>query len=478
MSPGGAPPVPGRSRHPAAAACGLAAALLFVLYETTMPFDFRFTAAQLADGWAKAALRPFTVPGGGPSGLVDVAGNIPLFVPLGFFLALVPLLGRAGRWRPPLLALAGTAVSLSVETLQLFSPLRYPQSTDVITNTLGAAAGVLLAVGGGQALFDRLVDGFLRRLRDDPLSLLVGGLTAAILVGALLPFDLSISPRHLARQWRELDLSRMGAAAAPGGRLTAWTGLLKLGWLFAFWGAATAHWLGGRRRRPWLAAVAGGAALAVAAEGLQLFVVSRTLDVHDPLAGLLGAAAGATIALSARRLGLSGRASLALALAGYGCYLALDLVSPLDPPLVKALLRGDAPAGRPLLFEPVPFHETALATRMMVLGDWAARAARFVPLGAWLAWSGSRAGRRWLLAAAIVAAALGLELLEGRIGMARGDMTDVVMAAAGLATGWFLGERLAVRWGLGGVAARAPRARAAAGAAPASAPAAPREERP
>ncbi len=289
------------------------------------------------------------------------------------------------------------------------------------------------------------MDRSLARLRDDPGAALATGLTLAILAGALLPLDLSLSRASLRHHLRAADLSLFAPDGPPAGRLTTAIGLLKLAWIFSFWGAATALRLAGRARRPFLSTLLAGALLALLAEGLQLFVVSRTLDPFDPLAGLAGVAAGAALALGGRAIGLGDRAQLGLALAGYGCYLALDLVSPLDAPLVRSLLQGEVPAPHPLLFDPLPFRDAGDQPRMMVLGDWAARLLRFAPLGAFVRLVPRTAATRWAVAGAVVAAALGLELLEGRLGAGRGDMTDVVMAAAGLVVGWSFAARLAPR---------------------------------
>ncbi len=442
----GSPPAPpGLSRHPAAAWWGVAAAIVFIVYETTMPFDFHFTAAQWRAGLARSALDLFGSRGRDLFGLADTVGNLLLFVPLGFFLALAPLAARFRQFRPWLLALLAMALSAAVETSQLFSPRRYTQTSDVLLNTVGAAAGLALARAGGRALFDRAVDRALDRLRHDPRTVLAFGLTAAILAGALLPLDLSISRASLLSHLRAADLSLFAPNEPPGSRLTTGIGLLKMAWIFSFWGAATALWFAGRARRPLVSTLLAGAVLALLAEGLQLFVISRTLDPFDPLAGLAGVFAGAALALGGRAIGLGDRALLGLALAGYGCYLALDMISPLDAPLVSSLLQGELPTAHPFCFDPLPFRDAGVQPRMMVLGDWGARLLRFAPLGAFLRLVPRRAAARWGIAAATVAGALGLELLEGRLGAGRGDMTDVVMAAAGLVVGWSFAARLASR---------------------------------
>ncbi len=70
----------------------------------------------------------------GYRGLSDVLANVALFLPFGFFVAF------GGRGRP---WLAGCALSVAVELLQLTLPSRSPSLIDVTTNSLGAALGGL-----------------------------------------------------------------------------------------------------------------------------------------------------------------------------------------------------------------------------------------------------------------------------------------------------------------------------------------------
>lgn len=70
----------------------------------------------------------------GDRGLADAILNLALFVPLGAALAF-------GRIRTPRILLAGMAVSMAVELLQLYIPGRDPSAGDLLFNTLGAALG-------------------------------------------------------------------------------------------------------------------------------------------------------------------------------------------------------------------------------------------------------------------------------------------------------------------------------------------------
>src|SRR3546814_9053755 len=78
----------------------------------------------------------------------DTVMNTAGFVPLGLVLGL--WLGRRRLWR--WLALpAVLAVSLFLETSQMFIPNRYPSINDVIMNLLGGGLGVLLSYGAVRA---------------------------------------------------------------------------------------------------------------------------------------------------------------------------------------------------------------------------------------------------------------------------------------------------------------------------------------
>lgn len=99
---------------------GLALAVVLVL--TLSP-------ARPYGGLNPIATRPSGLPG-----LLDLAGNVLLFVPLGFALA-----ARGVRFTT--IVASGLACSAAIEALQVFVPGRYPTLSDLVTNTTGSAAG-------------------------------------------------------------------------------------------------------------------------------------------------------------------------------------------------------------------------------------------------------------------------------------------------------------------------------------------------
>ncbi len=72
----------------------------------------------------------------------DVLVNLVGFLPLGFLLGVWA--SSRGR-RPWFAVLAVIGTSLAIEVLQVAIPLRYPTVNDLIFNTLGGSAGIVLA---------------------------------------------------------------------------------------------------------------------------------------------------------------------------------------------------------------------------------------------------------------------------------------------------------------------------------------------
>jgi len=117
-----------------------------------------FLVALYALAIVYASLQPFapwiTPPPGTPFFLFapwgrwtryDVIINAVAYAPFGFFVALVP------RHRPPpgrlsVAIAAGAAMSFTMETLQMFVPPRDASVVDLISNTMGAALGGIVAV--------------------------------------------------------------------------------------------------------------------------------------------------------------------------------------------------------------------------------------------------------------------------------------------------------------------------------------------
>ncbi|MDD2927187.1 VanZ family protein [Rhodoferax sp.] len=75
----------------------------------------------------------------------DVVANVLGYMPLGFLLALSALRTGRGRLAFRLALLAGTGLSLLMETLQTYLPDRVPSNLDLILNVVGTLLGALSA---------------------------------------------------------------------------------------------------------------------------------------------------------------------------------------------------------------------------------------------------------------------------------------------------------------------------------------------
>ncbi|MFH1841762.1 MAG: VanZ family protein [bacterium] len=432
---------PGQSRYSVAVAWCLGFTLLFILYETMLPFRFNWSAAQLAAGWERATLLPFRGPDGLVSARSDIVGNIALFVPFGLLLTLSSWLTRAGKHRLPWLVLGGLGLSLAIKSTQLFAPMRFAQTTDLITNTVGSGLGVLVALRPGRALFDAACDSFLAHLRHDPTPLIVLGLTTAALLGALLPLDLSLSKTWIRHSLRTLNLDLL-TPFPPASGLAPWLALIKAAWLYLFWGAATAQLLRGRAY-PLLWVLGWGGLLVLVSEASKLFVVSQDLTLIEPVVSWCTCGLGAALLLWGHQLGLTGRALGRCFAVGYLVYLIADTVSPLAPQVLQSLLHGIPPVLGPWRFQPIPFLAAPQLQTVTALGEWSARLVRFLPLGAAIHLVVARPARRWCAVITAAGAVLLLQLLVGAISPWPGDMTEVILAWAGLAGGWYIGGQLA-----------------------------------
>ncbi len=130
-------------RHNSVPSFGFIAAVLLVLY-ATFPWDI-----ELRPHLARVQWIPFWEPGRHrPPSLWDLAENVLLFVPFGFF---GPLCQRQVQQRAIVpgafaIGLGGLALSCCVEGLQILSPTRTPSASDVATNVIGTIVGATVAL--------------------------------------------------------------------------------------------------------------------------------------------------------------------------------------------------------------------------------------------------------------------------------------------------------------------------------------------
>ena len=130
------------ARHRTAAWPLAAVYAVLVVYASLYPFE----------GWRLQGIAPWSflwAPWPRYWSRFDLVANVLGYAPLGFFIALAWLRDpRRRRWAAVLLALAlCSALSLCMESLQMWLPRRVPSNADALLNALGALLGALVARG-------------------------------------------------------------------------------------------------------------------------------------------------------------------------------------------------------------------------------------------------------------------------------------------------------------------------------------------
>lgn len=154
----------------------------------------------------------------------DLVSNLLGYMPLGFLLALVALRTGSTKWRWGLVVLAPFVLSLGLETLQVFLPVRVPSNVDLGLNTLGGWLGVATA----WALARAGLLGHWQRFRS---SWFVADAQGALVLMALWPVAL-LYPAPV-----PFGLGQVWSRAEP--LLVTWLSEVLSGGAFEHWAPAT-----------------------------------------------------------------------------------------------------------------------------------------------------------------------------------------------------------------------------------------------
>jgi glycopeptide antibiotics resistance protein len=270
----------------------LLAYLLFVIYGSLVPLDFR--PRPLAEALAAFAAIPFLDLGIGSR--ADWAANLLLFIPLAFLATQL----AAGLRSPParllahILIVAGAAaLAIGIEFTQLFFPPRTVSQNDILAEGLGGLIGTLLGIILGPR-FRLWLDALWRSetSRDKSTRLLHGYLLLLLLFN-ILPLDLTISPVELFHKWREGKVVLVPFTSGPSALSDfIYQTLTDI----AIWIPAGLLWARSPRRFN-VSQIGGlGLLVALAIEVLQLFVYSRYTVATDVILGGVGATLGGLLA--------------------------------------------------------------------------------------------------------------------------------------------------------------------------------------
>jgi glycopeptide antibiotics resistance protein len=300
-----------------------AAAILFVVYASTLPFAFVTDAAAIHGHWAGAIQRSAVSELSGLS-KADVLQNVLLFVPIGFIG--VASLARTRRFGSLLIAVAAAAaLSTASELLQLLTVNRLTSLWDIWANIAGAALGgatYLVVQPTSARLWNALPESTLERRRVIP----VWGAAIVVIVAACEPFDITLD---VGTVW-----TKVKPFVADG--LWMWRPLtdeLLTALRFAMLAFLAAEWLRSTNTRRWPARALSALAcafLAITLELTQFLITSRSPSLQDLTAAMSGVVAGVVLAPMLMRLVRAPALTIAVltAMAAVPFYLQPFVVSP------------------------------------------------------------------------------------------------------------------------------------------------------
>jgi VanZ family protein len=262
---------------------------VFILYGTTIPFDFVLDRQQVLAHLSRMTLNPLISPDSGTRvSIPDFVGNVLLFVPLGFF-GIWSLAGRrASVSRIVWLTLLGFALSSAVETLQLFTVDRTSSVADVFANSLGAMAGAIAATflraSGRRLVVAASARGIAGVASFYPL------LVATLLLCAAVwePFDVTLDVGSVVSKIRAL-LHDPWQGGPLSDEALSWTQHLLFTSILLMW----LRDIGARGATATAAIVGIGGAVAL--EASQLFIGSRMPGLWDATVGAAGSLCGLAV---------------------------------------------------------------------------------------------------------------------------------------------------------------------------------------
>jgi glycopeptide antibiotics resistance protein len=424
------PPPGGRPRrlHPLTLLAFLWGA--FVLYGTTIPFDFSADPATVDQGWRELRssahrlvhlLRP---------SWSDIVSNLLLFFPWSALLAARGRLAGRGLALAALVAIGtGASFSVAVEYLQIYARSRYASVWDVTLNVVGAAAG-FVAGWLAPAVYRRVAPRIAAAAASRPLTVLSAAVALLGWFSALAPYELSLDVGSLRH---EVRLARVIPFGPTIGHETVITdpllcgaevaAALVLGGLFSL---ALREW----GRSGWARILGAGAAvggLSVFMEACQLFVVGRRTDLTSSALYMAGGLMGAGIVALAPRKTPAQWAGPALA--GWAISTLFEYTAPLSFGMPSR-----AELARALW---IPFLGYFRRMDMTAVSDLLLQTLNFVPMGALLAFLKPALKLGHIVAAGFAAGAA-FEALQLFNPYRTSDSTDAVLAALGAGVGYVL----------------------------------------
>src|SRR5690606_11005048 len=161
-----------------------------------------------------------------PFSRTDAVSNVLLFMPWGGLFAFRRAQRGAGAWAVILGAtVGGMALSLLVETCQLFAPGRTTSPIELATNTAGAALGALAGWEPGRRAWPAWSPRLARVVDERPVAACAAAAAAGLVVAGLSPFDVSIDLGDLRGAVKQVRLVPFGPSlggATPPAEPWSW----------------------------------------------------------------------------------------------------------------------------------------------------------------------------------------------------------------------------------------------------------------
>ncbi|RMG82697.1 MAG: VanZ family protein, partial [Bacteroidetes bacterium] len=169
--------------------------VLFIVYNTLIPFKPYLELWKIVRNLNRVELVPF-IARGRLNPLTDLVGNVILFMPFGFFVALY-FIHLKKTLRVNRVILLGFLLSLCIEILQIGFRYRTPSVTDLITNTFGTFLGVVLAKLYFKQFEQKLKILLHHILENEPVTLILLLILLVQFFASMLPFNVTITVSDL-----------------------------------------------------------------------------------------------------------------------------------------------------------------------------------------------------------------------------------------------------------------------------------------
>ncbi len=424
---------------------------VFIIYATTIPFAFDTPRENLPEKFRAVLADPLQLDPGRGLSTTDIASNVLLFLPFGFFFVLARCASSRSeqRGRAVLLAAcAGLALSALAEFVQFFAERRVASLLDCTANSMGAIIGAGFAWHYQKRHQTYLRRYWRNRLAQSPQLGLFCAYAALLVFTQLLPLELTLDISTLKKTLKATEWSLPQTATALGD-LFAET-ILYAGFGF-LWLHAQPHT---HRARTIVQAILFTAGAALIIECAQLFLVAHVVKLRNLLAGLEGGLYGAACHIivqnrvarhaQSTRVLLKQKALLVLALGHLLAYVFLLELQPYHFDFTAAQLYAKLAQ-----FRWLPFIEYYQSTNAHAVLDLCASLVRFALFAVFVLarMSFNDQARKVTAHGTIIGLALGLSiLLEAlQLGLPRHSpgITDCVNAALGASLGiWLWQKRL------------------------------------